>query len=129
MGTHDEGGIDFDRRQMKEAFGRLEPLRRFLSPVALGLENVPREGGGLLVAWHPNGLIDPGLIVATFPRQVVFGARHGLFKWPGLGSLMRSMDTVPLYRSKDVRPGDDPEEFRAANRKGLEALAAAIRGG
>ena len=94
-----------------------------------GLENVPKEGGGLLVAWHPNGLIDPGLVLATFPRRVVFGARHGLFKWPGLGWLLRSLGTVPLYRSKDVRPGDDPQKFRAANRKGLEALAATIREG
>jgi 1-acyl-sn-glycerol-3-phosphate acyltransferase len=94
-----------------------------------GLENVPAQGGGLLVAWHPNGLIDPGLVLGTFPRRVVFGARHGLFKWPGLGWMMRSLGTVPLYRSKDARPGDDPAKFRAANRKGLEALAGAVRDG
>ena len=88
-----------------------------------GVENVPTEGGGLMVAWHPNGLIDPGLIVSTFPRRVVFGARHGLFKWPGLGSLMRRLGTVPLYRSKDLRPGDDPEAFKAANDQLPEILA------
>ena len=33
-----------------------------------GLENVPESGGGILVAWHPNGLIDPGLLVTQFPR-------------------------------------------------------------
>ncbi len=94
-----------------------------------GLENVPAEGGGLLVAWHPNGIIDPALILSTFPRRVVFGARHGLFRWPGLGWLMRSLGTIPLFRSSDIRPGDDPQAFRTANRKGLAALAQAIGDG
>src|SRR5262245_47265650 len=53
-----------------------------------GLENVPLDRGGVIVSWHPNGLIDPGLILTQFPRKVVFGARHGLFKWPLLGMLL-----------------------------------------
>ncbi len=50
-----------------------------------GIEHVPATGGGLIVAWHPNALVDPGLIQAHFPKQIVFGARHGLFKLPILG--------------------------------------------
>ena len=46
------------------------------------------DGGGILVSWHPNGMIDPALIFETFPRAVVFGARHGLFKVPVLGAMM-----------------------------------------
>ena len=41
-----------------------------------GTENLPETGGGLIVAWHPNGLVDPGLILAHCPRSVAFGARH-----------------------------------------------------
>jgi len=93
-----------------------------------GLENIPPEGGGLLVAWHPNGLIDPGLIFASFPRQVVFGARHGLFSWPGLGSMMRAIGTVPIYRACDLPP-DDPDARRKANARSLEALTGAISSG
>ena len=51
-------------------------LRLFFRDIAVeGREHVPAEGGGLLVAWHPNGIIDPGLMLAAFPREVVFGAR------------------------------------------------------
>lgn|GEM_PF-490514 len=96
-----------------------------------GVENVPREGGGLLVAWHPNALLDPGLIIATMPRRIVFGARSGLFKVPLLSSLMRAVGTVPIYRRHHGGGGRgvSEEERRAANRRSLDALAGAIAGG
>lgn len=89
-----------------------------------GLEHVPRDRGGILVAWHPNGLIDPTLILARFPGRLVFGARHGLFRWPLLGWLMRSIGTVPIYRAIDA-PADN-EQRREANRASLTALARRI---
>jgi len=90
-----------------------------------GIEHVPQSGGGILIAWHPNGLVDPALIVSTFPRRVVFGARHGLFKWPFVGQLMRALGTVPIYRAVDLEDADD-EARRNANRKSLDALAQAV---
>ena len=92
-----------------------------------GAENVPRDRGGVLVAWHPNGLIDPALILAASPAQVVFGARHGLLRWPLIGPLMRGLGTVPIYRAQD-NP-DDPDARRAANDRSLGALAAAVAAG
>ena len=89
-----------------------------------GAENVPGDRGGVLVAWHPNGLIDPALILASSPAQVVFGARHGLLRWPLIGTLMRGLGTVPIYRAQDTP--DDPDARRAANDKSLGALAAAV---
>ena len=68
-----------------------------------GLDNIPTDRGGLLVSWHPNGMIDPGLILSFFPRQIVFGARHGLFSWPILGNIMKNMGTVPIYRRQDLK--------------------------
>ncbi len=93
-----------------------------------GLEHVPAQGGGILVSWHPNGLIDPGLILTHFPRRVVFGARHGLFKAPGLGWAMRNLGVVPIYRAQDAG-GASPEERREANKKSLEALAQEVADG
>jgi len=94
-----------------------------------GLENVPWDRGGVLVAWHPNGLLDPGLILAHFPRRVVFGARHGLLRWPLLGWLLRRIGTVPIYRPQDVGGPRTEAARRAANRRSLDALAAEVAAG
>ncbi|MGB5812009.1 MAG: 1-acyl-sn-glycerol-3-phosphate acyltransferase, partial [Polyangiales bacterium] len=90
-----------------------------------GTEHVPTSGGGILIAWHPNGLVDPALIVSSFPRRVVFGARHGLFKWPIIGQVMKALGTVPIYRAIDLKDADD-DARRAANQKSLDALAQAV---
>lgn len=94
----------------------------------LGLDNLPASGGGLLIAWHPNGLVDPALILAHCPRPVVIGARHGLFQVPLLGTLMRRLGCVPIYRAVDRAPGGE-QARRAANRRSLEAMAQAIADG
>src|SRR5688572_24162874 len=87
-----------------------------------GRSHVPAHGGGLVVSWHPNGLVDPGLILTQFPRPIVFGARHGLFAYPLLGLLLREIGTVPIYRAIDMG-GSSDEARREANRRSLEALA------
>lgn len=90
-----------------------------------GVENVPTQGGGILIAWHPNGLIDPALIISTFPRAVVFGARHGLFRWPIVGRIIVALGTVPIFRATDVEGASDADR-RASNRRSLDALARAV---
>jgi 1-acyl-sn-glycerol-3-phosphate acyltransferase len=93
-----------------------------------GTEHVPQTGGGILIAWHPNGLLDPALIISCFPRTAVFGARHGLFKWPVIGRIMKALGTVPIYRATDMKDATD-EARRAANRQSLDALARAVCAG
>ena len=90
-----------------------------------GVEHVPETGGGILIAWHPNGLVDPALIISCFPRRVVFGARHGLFKWPFVGRLMRALGTVPIFRASDLKDADDATR-RKGNRQSLDAMAQAV---
>lgn len=92
-----------------------------------GLDNVPMDRGGVLVSWHPNGLVDPGLILTKFPFPVVFGARHGLFKWPLLGLLLRGLGTVPIYRRQDQKKGGP--DRGADNAKSLDALAGRVAEG
>lgn len=94
-----------------------------------GLEHVPRTGGGIVVSWHPNGLVDPALILSQLPRRVVFGARDGLFRVPGLGVLMRALGTVPIRRAIDAGPDADEAARREANHRTLAALAAEITAG
>lgn len=96
----------------------------------MGSENVPRDGGGLLVAWHPNGLADGILVLGFCPRQVTFGARHGLFRIPVVGWLLRGVGAVPLYRARDRGEAgafESDRRRRAANHRSLAALAVAAR--
>ncbi len=108
------------RRLIRIFFRRVE---------AVGLEHIPEAGGGIIISWHPNALVDPSLILTHFPRQIVFGARHGLFKWPLLGWLMRQIGTVPIYRKEDVPNEAQDSKRRDANRQSLDALARAITKG
>ncbi len=110
----------FLRRLLRFFFHRIE---------VAGVDNVPRDRGGVLIAWHPNGLLDPGLILAHFPRRVVFGARHGLLHWPLLGWFLRKIGTVPIYRPQDLGGPRDEEARRAANRRSLDALASEVAAG
>ena len=105
-------------------------MRSFFREVDVtGLETLPEgEPCGIVVSWHPNGLVDPVLIVTKFPYHVVFGARHGLFKYPLIGRLMKKMGTVPIYRAIDSKRRD-PNARREANRKSLEALAQRVADG
>ena len=104
-------------------------LRIFFRRIEVtGLENIPEDGGGLVVSWHPNAIIDGGLVLAHFPRPIVLGARHGLFAWPLLGQLMRALGIVPVYRRQDFA-GADEDTRREANRKSLDAIAEVIAKG
>jgi 1-acyl-sn-glycerol-3-phosphate acyltransferase len=101
----------------------------------VGVENLPGDRGGILVAWHPNGLVDPALILTAFPHRVTFGARSGLFRLPLLGSLVKALGAVPIYR-KEGSPGEmgegpaaPEEERRRRNEASLDALADSIAAG
>ncbi len=111
--------IGFFRLVVRVYFRRVE---------VTGRDELPADGGGILVAWHPNGLVDPGLILTAFPRRVVMGARAGLFSVPVLGTLMRAIGTVPIHRPQDGTE-TDPEARRLANRQSLEGLAGAVADG
>jgi 1-acyl-sn-glycerol-3-phosphate acyltransferase len=93
-----------------------------------GARDVPADRGGLVVSWHPNGLVDPWLVTAFCPRPVVFGARHGLFRWPLLGFVLRRLGTVPLVRAADVSAASSARR-QEANRNSLDALASRVAAG
>ncbi len=88
----------------------------------------PADSGGIFIAWHPNALVDGALILSQFPGGIVVGARHGLFRWPLLGSVMRGLGAVPVYRRRDFPEGAG-ESRREANEKSIEAMAAAVASG
>jgi len=64
-----------------------------------GLENVPRSGPLLVTSNHVSNL-DPPVIGSLIPRESGFVAKKELFSVPGLGALIRSVNALPLDRSR-----------------------------
>lgn len=60
-----------------------------------GRENIPKEGGVLLVSNHQSHL-DPPIIGLGCPRQLSFLARETLFDVPVLGRLLASVGSIPI---------------------------------
>jgi len=84
----------------------------------LGLEHVPADQPVIFVLNHPNALVDPVFLLCLAPRQVSFLAKAPLFRMPVIGSLVRAMDSLPVYRRQDE--GEDMsknEETFVAARK------------
>ena len=63
--------------------------------------SVPERGPVLLVANHPNSLLDPALVVASAGRPVRFLAKAPLFSDWKIGWLMRAAGAIPVYRRSD----------------------------
>src|SRR5687767_15015910 len=60
-------------------------------------DRVPLTGPVILAANHASYL-DPPLVGAGLPRAINYLARDTLFKYPGLGALLRSVNAVPVDR-------------------------------
>ncbi len=90
----------------------------FYRRVVLG-GDVPRRGPVLLVANHPNALLDPVVVVQSAQRRVRMLAKAPLFSMPGISILVRGLDCLPVYRSKD---GADTAANSATFRAVDEAL-------
>lgn len=63
------------------------------------------KGPVMFVGNHPNGLIDPGVVFVLAKRQVTFLAKEPLFRLPVLGSILRGLGALPVFRKQDG-PGD-----------------------
>lgn len=83
-----------------------------------GAERLPASGPVLLVANHPNSLIDPVLLGVVARRPVRLLAKAPLFAVPVFGHALRAAGMIPAYRG-----ADDPK----AVKRNLDSLAAAGR--
>ena len=81
------------------------------------------DGPVLLIANHPNALLDPLLVVVAAGRPVRFLAKAPLFDQAGIGWLVRAVGSIPVYR-----PSDFPGEERN-NEDMFEAAFRALDGG
>ena len=67
--------------------------------VVQGAGRAPRRGPLLIVANHPNALIDPLLVGTALPRRVMLTAKATLFEHPALSALLHAAGVVPLRRA------------------------------
>lgn len=63
----------------------------------IGAENVPKTGGVILAANHVSYL-DPPLVGAGLDRDINYLARQSLFRFPLIGRLLVSWNSVPVDR-------------------------------
>ena len=80
----------------------LAVVRLFYRTVAVShSERIPASGPCLLLANHPNGLLDPMVLRLALRRPVAFLAKSTFFKsWIGRLA-MDAFDAIPVYRQKD----------------------------
>lgn len=91
-------------------------------------ERVPASGPALLVANHPNSLLDPAAVAAVAGRPVRFLAKAPLFGDRAVGWLIRGAGSIPVYRAVDDpdRMGGNEEMFRAVHAALAEGSAVGI---
>ncbi len=62
-----------------------------------GAENVPLQGGVILASNHAS-FLDPPLVGCGLKRDINYLGRESLFRFPGIGALLRSWNAVPVDR-------------------------------
>jgi 1-acyl-sn-glycerol-3-phosphate acyltransferase len=62
-----------------------------------GAEQVPQKGGVILASNHAS-FLDPPLVGSALDRDINYLARESLFRFPGIGALLRSWNAVPVDR-------------------------------
>lgn len=80
----------------------IDGVLSYFSATLEGRENLPREGGALLVANHGlngfDGVVLGGLLVREAGRVPFWLGEHNLWRLPGLGRVLDFVDAVPGER-------------------------------
>lgn len=86
------------------------------------------DGPLLLVANHPNSLLDPACVVGFAERPVRFLAKAPLFEQRDIGWLVKAAGSIPVYRRQDnaSRVVENDRTFQAAEAALLEGAAIGV---
>jgi glycerol-3-phosphate O-acyltransferase / dihydroxyacetone phosphate acyltransferase len=101
--------------------------RTYFQVRAAGTE-VPAGGPVLLVANHPNSLLDPALVAVAAKRPVRFLAGAHLFRRRSIAWAVRGSGAIPVFRRSD-EPADmarNQDSFRAVRDALLEGSVVGV---
>jgi 1-acyl-sn-glycerol-3-phosphate acyltransferase len=94
----------------------------------VGAERVPPDAPLLIVANHPNAVIDPMLVATAVSRRITFTGKATLFDNPFSRVFLSAVGMVPLRRASDERArrqaGGAPDPARNAD--AFRAVIAAL---
>jgi 1-acyl-sn-glycerol-3-phosphate acyltransferase len=106
-------------------------LRWYYADVVIeGRGLLPASGPLLLVANHPNALVDAMLVSVAAPRRVLLTAKATLFEQPLLATALRGVGVVPLRRAKDEPSAtSSPASSAGRNADAFRMVTRALAGG
>ncbi|MBM7843613.1 MULTISPECIES: 1-acyl-sn-glycerol-3-phosphate acyltransferase [Herpetosiphon] len=86
-------------------------LRLYYPRIAVeGLEQLPR-GRVMFVLNHPNGLLDPLLLMLILGQPVAFLAKNTFFNNPIGRWMMHAFGALPIYRQSDAAEGSNTRDL------------------
>ncbi len=86
---------------------------RLFYPTIAATGAPPEEGPVILVANHPNGLLDPVVLRLALGRPVAFLGKSTLFVNPIARRVLRAFSAIPVYRAKEADTAKNEETFAA----------------
>jgi 1-acyl-sn-glycerol-3-phosphate acyltransferase len=89
-------------------------LARLFYPVRGIRGAMPPRGPCVVVANHPNGLLDPVILRVGLSRPLSFLAKHTLFGNPILRPLLEAFGALPVYRAREADTSRNEETFARA---------------
>ncbi len=94
----------------------------------VGREHLPAAGPVVVVANHPNGLLDPLLLLAHLRRPLPFLTAGYILDYPGFRQAAAAFGALPVYRKGEL--GGAPDEILAARNEATFTRArAGLRSG
>ena len=83
----------------------------------VGMEHIADDHPVIVVANHPNGFVDPVLVLATSPRPLRFLAKSTLWKVPGVRWLLAFAGVLPVRRAAGRGHRGQPPRVRRLRRR------------
>ena len=81
----------------------------FKKIVVSGKENIPEKGPLIIVANHPNTLMDPLIIAAITKQRIGFLGKAGIFSNLYIARFLTYFHVIPVFRKKDIAAGEKPD--------------------